>query len=177
MIEKILFFTNCQKVLSFLIQNPDKEYFDREVSKLTGVSRAGTNFALRELAEKGLISRKKRGRMYFSKAQSNDILIRYLKILQNIVSLRPLIEKLKKLSLRLVLYGSAARGENTVGSDIDIFILTRATKEVEDIIFKDKLRKKIQYVIQTPNNFIKAKKRNPTFYKEVEKGIVLWQEK
>ena len=177
MVEKILFFTNCQKILSFLILNPDKEYFDLEVSKLTGVSRAGTNFALRELAEKGLILREKRGRMYFYKAPANDILIRYLKILQNIVSLRYLIEKLKKLSLRIVLYGSAAKGENTAESDIDAFILTRTPKEVENIIFKDKLRKKIQYVINTLNDFIKSKKRNPTFYKEVENGIVLWQKK
>lgn len=150
--EKILFFTNCQKILSFLIRNPDKEYFDREVSKLTGASRAGTNFALRELAEKGLI-------------------------LQNIVFLHPLIEKLKKLSLRIVFYGSAAKGENTTESDIDVFILTRTPDEVEKIIFKDKLREKIQYVTHTPNDFIKSKKRNPTFYKEVEKGIVLWQKK
>ncbi len=34
--------------------------------------------------------------MYFYKASSNDVLIRYIKILQNIVSLRPLIEKLAK---------------------------------------------------------------------------------
>jgi predicted nucleotidyltransferase len=175
--EKILFFTNCQKILSFLIRNPDKEYFDREVSKLTGVSRAGTNFALRELAENGLILREKRGRMYFYKAPSNDILIKYLKILQNIVFLHPLIEKLKKLSLRIVFYGSAAKGENTTESDIDVFILTRTPDEVEKIIFKDKLREKIQYVAHTPNDFIKSKKRNPTFYKEAEKGIVLWQEK
>ncbi len=177
MIGKILFFTNCQKILSFLIGNPDKEYFDREVSKLTGVSRAGTNFALRELAEKGLLLREKRGRMYFYKAPSNDILIRYLKILQNIVSLRPLTEKLKKLSLRIVLYGSAAKGENTSESDIDVFILTRTPQEVEKKIFKDKLREKLQCVTQTPNDFIKSKKRNPTFYREVEKGIILWQEK
>ena len=77
----------------------------------------------------------------------------------------------------IVLYGSAAKGENTAGSDIDVFILTRTPNEVEKIIFKDKLREKIQYVAHTPNDFIKSKKRNPTFYKEIEKGLVLWQEK
>jgi predicted nucleotidyltransferase len=177
MLEKILFCTNRQKILFFLIQNPDKEYFDREISKLAGVSRAGTNFALRDLAEKGLILQKKRGRMYFYKAPSNNILIKYLKILQNIISLMSLIEKLKRLSLRIVLYGSAAKGENTTESDIDIFIMTRSPDEVGKIIFKDKLKRSIQYVAHTPNDFIKFKKSNPTFYKEVEKGIVLWAEK
>lgn len=177
MSEKILFFTNCQKVLSFLIRNPDKEYYDRQISKLTGVSRAGTNFALRDLAKENLILREKRGRMYFYKAPSNDILIKYLKVLQNIVSLRNLIKKLKKFSLRIVLYGSAAKGENNAESDIDIFILTRAPDEVEKTIFLDILREKIRYVAHTPNDFIKSKKNNPTFYDEVEKGIILWEEK
>lgn len=175
--EKILFFTNNQKILSFLIQNPEKEYFDREISRLTGVSRAGANFALRDLAKEGLISREKRGRMYFYKVSSNNILITHLKILQNIVFLDHLVEKLKKVSLKIILYGSASKGENAADSDIDIFIMTRNPDEVEEVIFKDKLREKIEYVANTPNDFISLKKKNPVFYKEIEKGIILWEEK
>jgi len=177
MLEKLLFFTNVQKILSFLIKNPDKEYFDREISKITGVSRAGTNFALRDLAKEGIILREKRGRMYFYKIPSNDVFVKYLKILQNIILLRTLGEKLKKFSLKIILYGSAAKGENHSESDIDIFIMTRSVDDIEKIIFKDKLREKIKYVLHTPNDFIKLKKNNPVFYKEVEEGIVLWEEK
>jgi predicted nucleotidyltransferase len=177
MLEEILFSTNSQKVLSFLIRNADSEYYDREIAKLTNVSRAGTNFALRHLAESGLIMRQKKGRMYFYKATTNEVVIRYLKILQNIVSLQPLIKKLKKLSLKVILYGSAAQGENREESDTDIFILTRDHKEVEKIIFKDNLRRKIQYVVYAPNDFVKSKKINPNFHKEITKGIVLWEER
>lgn len=175
MLKKILFATNCQKILSFLIKNPDKEYFDREISKLTGVSRAGTNFALRDLAKEGLILRDKRGRMYFYKTPADNVLIKYLKISQNIAFLFYLIEKLKKTSLKIILYGSAAKGENTAESDIDIFIMTRYPEEAEKIIFKDKLREKMQYIIKTPTDFIKYKKNKPVFCKEIEEGIILWQ--
>ncbi len=177
MLEKILFSTNCQKILFFLIQNLDKVYFDREISKLADVSRAGTNFALRELAKGGLISREKRGRMYFYNAQSGNIPIKYLKILQNIILLLPLVEKLKKISLKIVLYGSAAKGENIEESDIDIFILSRDPDGVKEIIFEDKLRKKIHPSLYTPNDFIKSKKGSPAFHAEVERGILLWEEK
>lgn len=177
MLEKILFATNCQKILSFLIKNPDKEYFDREISKLTGVSRAGANFALRDLSKEGLVLRAKRGRMYFYKVPADNSLIKHLKISQNIVFLFHLIEKLKKISLKIIFYGSAAKGENTAESDIDIFIMARNPEEIEKIIFKDRLREKIQYVIKTPNDFIKCKKENPSFYREIEDGIILWQEK
>lgn len=174
---KLIFFTNAQKILSFLIQNPDKEYFDRQISKLTGASKAGANFALRDLAKEGLIVREKKGRMYFYKALSNIPSIRYLKILQNIISLNHLIEKLKRYSLKIILYGSAAKGENTSDSDIDVFIMTRDIEEVREIIFKDKLRERIQYVAHTPNDFIKSRENSPVFYREVEKGIVLWEQK
>ena len=90
MTEKLIFFTNAQKILSFLIQNPDKEYFDRQISKLTRVSKAGANFALRDLAKEGLVVREKKGRMYFYKALSKVPSIKYLKILQNFVSLNHL---------------------------------------------------------------------------------------
>lgn len=177
MLDKILFFTNCQKVLAFLIQNPDKEYFDRQISKLTGISRAGTNFALRDLAKAGLILREKRGRMYFYKVVTGNVLIKYLKVLQNIIYLYSLIEKIKKYSLRIVLYGSAAKGEDISESDIDIFVMTRHPDEIEKTVFKDKLRGKIKFVTRTPNDYIKSKKINPVFYDEVEKGIVLWEQK
>ena len=176
MIEELLFFTNAQKVLSFLIENPEKEYFDREISKLTGISKAGTNFALRSLAQQGIILREKRGRMYFYRVLSNDVFIKHLKILQNIAILRPLIKKLKEYSLKITLYGSAAKGENYADSDIDIFIMSRDIDEVKDIMFKDELREKIQYIVHTPLEYVKSKENNFVFYDEVEKGIVLWKE-
>lgn len=173
----LLFFTNSQKILSFLIANSDKEFYDREISKLTGVSRAGTNFALRDLYKSDLVTREKRGRMYFYKVQLKDILIRYLKIVQNISCLRQLVNKLKNCSIKIILYGSASSGDNASGSDIDLFIMSRTPSEVEKIIFKNSLREKIKYTTSTPNNYIKSKKNNSVFYSEVEKGIVLWQEK
>lgn len=177
MIDKILFFTNCQKVLLFLIQHSDKEFFDRQVSRLIGISKAGANFALRDLVKTGLILREKRGRMFFYRVSSGNTVIKHLKILQNIISFYSLIEKIKSLSLKIVLYGSASKGENTDESDIDIFIMTREPEEVKKIIFKDKMRKEIQYVANTPNEFIKLKKENPIFFKEIGNGIVLWQAK
>lgn len=175
--QKLLFFTNAQKILYFLIQNPDKEYIEQEISKSTGVSKSGTNFALRDLAKEGLVLQEKRGRMYFYKVPFDGILTKYLKILQNIILSYSLVEKLKKHSLKIVLYGSAARGENHSGSDIDIFIMSRNPNEVGKIMFKDKLREKIQYVAHSPNDLIKTKKSNPIFYGEIEKGIVLWERK
>ena len=46
--EKILFTTNSQKILEFLIQNPGEEYLSREIQIAVKISKAGTNFALND---------------------------------------------------------------------------------------------------------------------------------
>ena len=177
LLRDILYFTNSQKALSFFLEHIGDEYYDRQVAKLTGLSRAGTNFALRDLAKCGLLERNKKGRMVFYRIKKNDILVKHLKIVQNIVFLTPLLNLLIPESLQIVLFGSAAKGENTTGSDIDLFILTRNTQEIKNIIFKNKLRHRLQPIINTLNELAALKKENPVFFQSINEGIVLWEEK
>lgn len=177
MTKNILFNTNSQKILDFLLSRPNEEFYDRQISKSTGISKSGTNYSLRELAKAQLVHRQKRGRMCFYSIDDQDSLIKHLKILQNIAVLHPLVRKLKSISLKIILYGSAAQGENLSDSDIDIFVQTRDPKKAKRILYKDPLREKIQYVINTPNELAKLKKGNPVFHKEISKGIILWERK
>lgn len=173
-----IFYTTCQqKVLYFLLAHPDQQYYDREISRLINTGRASTNYALRSLIDAGLVKREKRGRMYFYAVNPEDPIIRQLKIAQNLINIRPLTDKLKGVSLKIVLYGSSATGANHAGSDIDMFILTRDVKKAKDIIYKSPLKEKLQHVIVTPQDFIKLKKDNPVFSKEVSSGIVIHEEK
>lgn len=173
----IIYNTNAQKILDFLLSHPDEEFYDRQISKLTGISKSGTNSSLRDLAGANLIRKEKRGRMCFYSIDNQDFLIKQMKILQNLIIIYSLVEKLKPHSIKILLYGSSASGENSEISDIDIFIQTRNTQKVKRIIYNDPLREKIQYVINTPNEFAKLKKENPVFYEEISKGITLWEKK
>ncbi len=174
-IEKILYATNNQKVFYFLMEHIGEEFYDRQISKLAGVSRAGANFALRELEKAGLVQRENRGRMSFYRLERKNALIKEFKVVQNIVFLKPLIDKLVPLSLQMVLYGSASKGENTAGSDFDIFVLTREPKEVQKIIFDSKSGEKVKCIVNTPNEFAVLRKNNKVFYSEILNGIMLWE--
>lgn len=176
MIDKILFSTNVQKILQFLLVHINEEFYDREISRLTGMSKAGTNFALRDLSKAAMITKEKRGRMCFYRLDASDVLIKQLKIVQNIVSLEKLLGELKLLSLKITLYGSSSRGENSVESDVDLFILTREPDRVKKALFSSELRERIQYVVNTPQDFARLKKQNPVFYKEICDGLTLWEQ-
>lgn len=177
MLFKIFNATNHQKILNFLVSNQGREYYDREISRITDVSRAGTNFALRDLVKAGLAKRDKRGRMYFYSIDGQDIIIRYFKILQNLIVLYPLINELKPLCLKLILYGSYSIGENLEESDLDIFIVSFEKVKIKKIFSKSPLKEKSRPIIVTPNELVKFKKENPVFYEEISKGITLCQQK
>ncbi|MCK5451151.1 MAG: nucleotidyltransferase domain-containing protein [Candidatus Omnitrophica bacterium] len=177
MLDGIIYNTTTQKVLAFLLKHPDEKYYDREVSRLSKISKAAVNIALRNLLKTGLVLREKKGRMYFYHVDPRNSFIKQLKITQNIIILKPLVDKLCGISIKIVLYGSASLGQNNIDSDIDLFVLTREPEKVQKIIYKSHLRAKIQYVINTPQNLAKLKKENSVFHKKITKGILLFEEK
>ena len=175
-LKNIVFSSNQQKILYFLLSHPEEQFYDRQIARLAGMSKSGTNLALRSLSANKLISRTKQGRMNFYSLNAELPVIKYLKIIQNLTLLSPLISKLKPASLKVVLFGSAAAGENTTDSDIDLFILSREPKNIAGILMNDPLREKINAIIKSPQEYSQFKKDNPIFYKEVGRGILLWQE-
>lgn len=177
MLNEIFYSTSAQKVLYFLLAHPEKRFYDREVSRLTKVGRAAGNYSLRNLIDTGIVKREKRGRMYFYYVSLDDPIIRQLKITQNLIYIRPLAEKIKDVSLKIVLYGSSATGTNHADSDIDLFVLSREPKSVKDLIYKSQFKEKLQYVVNSPQDFIKLKKENPVFHKQVSSGIILHEAK
>jgi len=167
--------TNSQKVLSFLASNPGKEFLSSEIRDATAISRAGVYSALKALSKEGLVSKRSKGKFLFYSIIYNDSAIKQFKVLQNVLMLRQFVSKLKASSNKIILYGSAARGENDPGSDIDLFIISNDPHESKKAVSSLSGRKKIQAVIKTPSECSDIKKEDKVYYLEVERGIVLWE--
>lgn len=173
-LEKLLFFTNHQKILRFFLDNPEEKYYDRQVSLLTKVSRAGTNFALRDLSKVGILKKETKGKLNFYYILVSDPIIKELKVLLNVLLIAPLIEKTKEYCSKIVLFGSTAKGVNTKESDIDILFVTPNKEKINTIIMKDNIREKLQPVILTQNDFVGLQTENPIFYEKIIEGKILW---
>jgi predicted nucleotidyltransferase len=171
----IIYFTSHQKILQFLLSHPDEKFYDRQISHLASVSRAGSNFALRDLAEAGLILREQQGRMNYYHISLEQPLVREMKVVMNLIALSELVEKLKRFSRKIILFGSAARGQNTSKSDYDILIIAHDKPQVNAVIMTSPLREKLQPVIASQNDYAKIKANEPVFYREVQNGRVLWE--
>lgn len=168
--------TNVLKVLSYLIDNPGKEFLCGEIQKATSISRAGVYLAVKGLERDGLISKCKKGKQLFYTAIYQDPVIKQFKVLKNVIGLRSLVGKLKNSCKSIKLYGSASRGENDPRSDIDLFILTQDPEKVKETIMSMGARPKIQAVIKTPTEFSEQKEKESVYYREVDRGIILWED-
>lgn len=172
--------TNHQKVLSFLAKFSDKEFYEREIARKTGISYGSANKVLNELCSNGLLKRRQEGKMYFYSLDKTNAMLRQFKILNTLVLLQPLIEQLKNITKKIVIYGSCAQGTDASESDIDLFIISKQKRKVLQIIGNLSLGKgfegiKIQPVIQTPIELLEGEKEDKEFLSLVREGIILWE--
>jgi predicted nucleotidyltransferase len=172
--------TNNQRVLSFLAKFSDKESYERQVARRLGISYGSANRALNELFSTGAVTRRREGKMYFYSIDSSTAAVIEFKKMINIMLIEPLVEELKKMSSRIVLYGSCALGTDTSESDLDLFVVSNSKEDVSNVISNFKFPMgyeniHIQAVIKTPVELLETGESERAFIEEVDRGIVLWE--
>lgn len=170
-----IFSTNYQKALKFLASHPGREFMESEVQAATGMSKAGTNQALRTLAANRLLEVEKKGRLSLFQADPNNPLIRQIKVLITLSIIDEFVASIKEMSDRIILFGSAASGMDAEESDIDLFVLTHDPEAVRKNVRKFLAEKKVHLVARKPLDYIAPKKKDKVFYDEVSHGIVLYE--
>lgn len=171
----IVTFTNTQRVLSFLTQDSHKEFLASEIQKSTGLSKAGVYRALDELVYQKLIKKHQRGRFVLYAVVADDCVVRQFKVLKTVILLKKLVEKLKAFSRKIILFGSAARGEDYKDSDLDLFIVSKDPEVTQKAVADFKSKRKIQSVIKTSTHLAQLEKESKEFFNEINSGIVLWE--
>lgn len=169
--------TNSLKVFSFLARNPSQEFLSSEIQKAVSVSRAGAYLALRDLLREQLVIKTEKGRFHLYSLNHDNPIVRQFKVLMNVILLEPLILKLRPFMVRMVLFGSASRGEDTASSDIDLFILSKVPETIREHLTSYKAERKLQPIVLAPAEWSEFREREKEFFEEIEKGIVLWEEK
>lgn len=175
---EILYATNYQKILNYLIQDPGRQFIASEIQADTKLSKAGVNAGLRTLVGKRMVAREKRGNIYFYRVEAADNpLIKQMKVMHTLTALQALIGKLKTVSKKIILFGSCGRGEDTPASDADLLVVTDSEYKVKTIAAGWRMKRKLQLVIKTPLAYVEMEKNDREFYEEVSHGLVLWEEK
>jgi len=180
MLQSHLIATVNQKVLSLLAKFSDQEFYEREVARKLGISYGSANRALNELYSTGAVTRRREGKMYFYSIDSSKAALTEFKKVVNLMLVEPLVEELKKMSNRIVLYGSCALGTDTSESDLDLFVVSSSKEDVTNAISNFKFPRgyeniHIQSVIRTPVELLEGGESERTFIEEVDRGVILWE--
>ncbi|OGX37182.1 MAG: hypothetical protein A3C36_00945 [Omnitrophica WOR_2 bacterium RIFCSPHIGHO2_02_FULL_52_10] len=174
--EDILSFSNAQKVFSFLVEDARKEFLASEIQKAAGLSKAGVYRALNELVRRELVKKEERGRFVLYSAAADDCMVRQFKVLKTVTALKKLVQKLKASSRKIVLFGSAARGEDYKDSDLDLLIVAKDPEAAHKSVSNFKSGRHIQPVIKTSVQLSEMEAGSKEFFNEINSGIVLWEE-
>jgi len=165
---------NCEKIIIFLGDYPKRKFFSKEIAEKLNISLGGTHNALKYLVKEKIIEIEQRGNMKFYQIDDENALVKQLKTALIIERLLPLVDSIKENCKEIVLFGSAARGEQTENSDVDLFILTHNPEDIKKGIVKYKEKIVISPVIKTPNQWGEMEIKEPEFYNEVKQGIKLF---
>jgi predicted nucleotidyltransferase len=119
------------KVKELFFENPSKEFYLRQIARLTRSPKSTVSAILKRLEKDSLIIRKKSepfDRYQANVTDSDYIFYKKISILEKIQKSRMIDHIVEKTNPRaIILFGSCAKGEYRKDSDIDLFIQTVET--------------------------------------------------
>jgi len=144
--------TSMQKVAERIFKNPTVGLTVRELGRKIGVSHTRVIFVVKNLEKSGLVRIVKERTQKKIFANMEDERFRALKRAYNLYSLAGLAGFLARRTSpdAIAVYGSYSKGEDTEGSDIDIFIPKTMPKDVylELAKFERTLERKIHVLAE-----------------------------
>ena len=140
-----------ESLLSFFFEEPEREFYVRELARLLKKSPTTISKYLSDLeGERILVSCKKLGHLFFRASLNEDF--KDLKFYFNLKKIRKsgLIEFLEKefnFPSAIVIFGSFGKAENVKGSDIDLLVISSVKRELALKMFEKKLGAKIELFV------------------------------
>jgi predicted nucleotidyltransferase len=104
-----------------------------------------------------------------------NFLLREFKILLTLLEIDQFILRLKEVSSRIILFGSCAAGEDTIDSDIDIFIESDNKREVARLhdSYQEKITRKISPIILDSSEFRNLEAIDRPLFERINMGKVI----
>lgn len=161
-----------QEILRFLSLRPDLEYHLRDLARSINRSVSGSHTAMKHLEGSDLILSRTSGKNKYYRVNVSNPSVGAFKIFLNISEAYGLVLPYSDSIEKAILYGSCGLGKDTIGSDVDIFILTFEKDRMMDLP-RDLKGRTVDYRIVNGSEMLLLRKNDPGYINEVEKGIIL----
>jgi len=172
--------TTHQKVLSLFLAYPTRHFYGSEISKKGRISIGQTSKILGELLGAGVVEKERKGKTELYKLTEMTPELRMFKAMNTVLNIAPLIQRLKPMCRMVMLYGSCANGLNAEESDLDLLVVSNDRGKVLDTVARFSPKEsygftEIKSVIKTPAEWAGLETKDPVYFAEVQKGLVLYE--
>lgn len=165
-----------QRILSFFAMNPERGFYGREISRSLNISVGAVHAALKTLEEAKFVEPEQAGKTKLYRLTSLSPIVRVYRILNTLLALEPLVDELKGLSRKILLYGSYATGDFASSSDLDLLVVSgekqKIFKRIEDFARKSTLD--IRPLVKDQVEWMTLERESPEFFAELDRGVLLW---
>ena len=173
MLEALISSKSRVRLLCLFLLNPGREYYIREIGRMTGDNINAVRRELANLESFGLITGKRSGnQQYYTVNTAHFLYADLQKIILKTEGIAGSIQN--ALTGEAVtcafIYGSFAKGTAQERSDIDLFIVGSVAEDnILPLIYKCEKEsgREINYTLMTDNEFRKRQKDNDPFVKNV----------
>jgi DNA-binding transcriptional ArsR family regulator len=160
MLEKLLSSRARIEILKLFLFNPENRYYQRQVSNLTGQSIRAVQREVKKLEDAGLIKSNEEGnRIYYKINRASPIFEELKRIFFKTVGIAEVLKReLKGVELIKVafIYGSYAKDEEDLKSDIDLMVIGDInSRRLSSLLSKPKneLGREINYIVFDVEDF------------------------
>ena len=165
------------KILEPFFEEPNKEFHIRKLSRLLNINHTTIRQHLQKLSKEDLLTEKKTELTKNYKANDDNEIFKELKRSYNIQSIiKSGILDFLDMEFAyptIVLFGSYARAENIISSDIDLFMLTETKKEINLEKYEKILKHPIELHAFNKKSYKRLQLTNPELVNNIANGIIL----
>lgn len=176
-IKNFIFNKNPMLVLSYLTKNTLKNNMATHIARELSLSAGSVHAILKNFKALGIAESRNVGKSVIYDVNKNNPMIKSFRVFDNLLEINQLVEELKKRTRKIILFGSCSRGEDNSESDIDLLIISDEEEKdaVMKLINEYEVEREIKPIIVDEIEFIDMEKSDAVFYKEIMKGIELWE--
>lgn len=159
-----------EKILDFILWRPTEQFYEKEIAEAVGVSKSMVNLLMIRLQNEGWVKIEEKGRLNLFRANLSSIKVRNFKKNLTIDKLDRLVRYLSNKVEKLILFGSAAKGEDSIASDLDILIISNQDLDVKKIRQLLPNDRQGQVMVKSADKFRELRSKNRVFYQALMQG-------
>ena len=166
---------HCLQVIRQFLYKPYVEKYQTEVVKESGLAYLTAVKCLNSLVSGSLLIESWKGGLKIYSLNRDSPVVKHLKILLDVSTIYESVKGFAGQSFELYIFGSAARGEDTEDSDVDMLIvgtideriLVDITKKLASVIGR-----KVNPLVKSPIEFAELSRTNAAFYESITRDRI-----